>query len=237
MSTKICIAIWRQWVKWCFIRFFFQKHCYTCFCLKSNSAVIGGSDEAWTFICCQYITFTVWFVSDSGLPFVHCELENMIYRLQWNVNKHIYICKIYFIEEDVFDSVACHDDVIKWKHFPRYWPFVRGIHRSPVNSLHKGQWRGALMFSLICTWINGWVNNRKAGDLRRNRAHCNAKCRPFYSGFKLGKHHTTWAHGILQHHWKYAHYVILPYHSSARRILSWLQAFVCLPEWHYFFNC
>ena len=39
-----------------------------------------------------------------------------------------------------------HDDVIKWKHFPHYWPFVRGIHRSPVNP-HKGQWRGALMFS------------------------------------------------------------------------------------------
>ena len=41
-----------------------------------------------------------------------------------------------------------------------------GIHRSPVNSPHKGQWRGALMFSLICVWINGWVNNREAGDLR-----------------------------------------------------------------------
>ena len=39
-----------------------------------------------------------------------------------------------------------HDDVIKWKHFPRYWPFVRGIHRAPVNSPHKGQLRGALMF-------------------------------------------------------------------------------------------
>ena len=64
-----------------------------------------------------------------------------------------------------------HDDVFKWKHFPRYWPFVRGIHRSPVNSPHKGQWRGALMFSLICVWINGWVNNRGAGDLRRNQAH------------------------------------------------------------------
>ena len=64
-----------------------------------------------------------------------------------------------------------HDDVIKWKHFPRYWPFVRGIHRSPVNSLHNGQWRGALMFSLICVWINGWENNREAGDLRRYRAH------------------------------------------------------------------
>ena len=64
-----------------------------------------------------------------------------------------------------------HDDVIKWKHFPRYWPFVRGIHRSPVNSPHKGQWRGALMFSLICVWINGWVNNREVGDLRLYRAH------------------------------------------------------------------
>ena len=64
-----------------------------------------------------------------------------------------------------------HDDVIKWKHFPRYWPFVRGIHRSPVNSPHKGQWRGALMFTLICARINGWVNNCKAGDLRRKRAY------------------------------------------------------------------
>ena len=43
-----------------------------------------------------------------------------------------------------------HDDVIKWKHFSRYWPFVPGIHRSPLNSPHKGQWSGALMFSLIC---------------------------------------------------------------------------------------
>ena len=42
---------------------------------------------------------------------------------------------------------------------------------SPVNSARKGQWRGALMFSLICVWINGWVNNREAGDLRRYRAH------------------------------------------------------------------
>ena len=82
------------------------------------------------------------------------------------------------------------DDVIKWKHIPRYWPFVRVIHRS----LHKSHWRGALMFSLIfasingwvnnrykrpvtssfdvfCAWINCWENNREAGDLRRHRAH------------------------------------------------------------------
>ena len=32
---------------------------------------------------------------------------------------------------------ACARDVIKWKHFPRYWPFVRGIHRPPVVPLTK----------------------------------------------------------------------------------------------------
>ena len=48
-----------------------------------------------------------------------------------------------------------HVDVIKWNHFPRYWHFLRGIHRSPVNSPHKGQWRGALMFTLICARIDG----------------------------------------------------------------------------------
>ena len=64
-----------------------------------------------------------------------------------------------------------HDDVIKWNHFPRYWPFVRGIHWSPVNYPQKGQCRGALMFPLICAWINGWTNNREAGELSRHRAH------------------------------------------------------------------
>ena len=72
---------------------------------------------------------------------------------------------------DIAIVLKMHDDVIKWERFPRYWPFVRGIQRSPVNSPNKGQWRGALMFSLICAWINDWVNNCEAGDLRRHRGH------------------------------------------------------------------
>ena len=56
--------------------------------------------------------------------------------------------------------LALHDDVIKWKHF-RVTGHLCG--RSPVNSLHKGQWRGALMFSLICDWITCLVNNDEAG--------------------------------------------------------------------------
>ena len=68
----------------------------------------------------------------------------------------LHFCCALFCAGNTFSD---HDDVIKWKHFPRYWPFVRGL-----------QWRGALMFSLICFWINGWENNRQAGDLRRYRA-------------------------------------------------------------------
>ena len=63
------------------------------------------------------------------------------------------------------------DDVIKWKHFPRYRPFVRGIHRSPVNSTHKGQWRGTLMFPLICALNKRFSKHSEAGDLRRQCAH------------------------------------------------------------------
>ena len=77
----------------------------------------------------------------------------------------------YEANNNTVNFCAIHDDVIKWKHFPRYWPFVRGIHQSPVNSPLKGQWRGALMFSVICAWINGWVNNGEARDLRRQNAH------------------------------------------------------------------
>ena len=68
-------------------------------------------------------------------------------------------------------KLVSHDDIIKWKHFPHYWPFVQGIHWSPVNSPHKGQWCRALIFSLICAWINGWLNNRETSDLKCHCAH------------------------------------------------------------------
>ena len=90
------------------------------------------------------------------------------YMLVWAGSDALMVTELYgqFISSTISGA---HDDVIKWNHFPRYWPFVRGIHRSPVNSPHKGQWRGALMFSLICPRINGWVNNGEAGDLIHHR--------------------------------------------------------------------
>ena len=57
----------------------------------------------------------------------------------------------------------------------------------------KSQWRGALIFSLICVWINGWVNNCEAGDLRRYRAHYNVivicKYRPFWPVLNVFRWH------------------------------------------------
>ena len=62
-----------------------------------------------------------------------------------------------------------------WRHqmeaFSALLAICAGNSPVPVNSPHKGQWRGALMFSLICIWINDWVNNGEAGDLRRYRGH------------------------------------------------------------------
>ena len=62
-----------------------------------------------------------------------------------------------------------------WRHqmktFSVLLSFCAGNSPVPVNSPHKGQWRGALMFSLICAWIHDWVNNREAGDLIRHRGH------------------------------------------------------------------
>ena len=64
--------------------------------------------------------------------------------------------------------------------------FVRGINRPHMNSPHKGQWRGALMFSLIYAWKkNGWINNREAGDLSHHRAHYDATVIMLMTSFKI----------------------------------------------------
>ena len=109
--------------------------------------------------------------------FMHTPKSYKLYEvimliIVWKKNRSLLLAKgVFFLIYRACYIISCivdalHDDVMS-----RYWPFVRGIHRFPVNSPHKGQWRGALMFSLIRVWINGWVHNREAGDLRRYLAH------------------------------------------------------------------
>ena len=113
-----------------------------------------------THICSLFIYLSLHVLSlflhlASGYTALYCYTQVTI--LQWTHKIHP------IARPSCRNTLNIHDDVFKWKHFPRYWPFVRGIPRS--------LWHGALMFSLICAWINGWVNNREADDLRRHRAH------------------------------------------------------------------
>ena len=77
-----------------------------------------------------------------------------------------HILQVYFSSTG---SIMTMMGAIKWKHFLCYWRFVKGIHRWPVDSPQKDQWRRALMFSLICAWTNRSGSNRYAGDFRRYR--------------------------------------------------------------------
>ena len=97
-----------------------------------------------------------------------------IYNHNWGIKTELYDA----VRHSAIMTWKCfphncplHDYIIKWKHFPHYWPFVWGIQWSLVNSPQKRQWSRALMFSLICAWINSWVNNHQAGDLRRYLTH------------------------------------------------------------------
>ena len=110
----------------------------------------------------------------SNLQNLCCAIQVPETRLSISWRVHVRLLLVLYIvyhDDKLLLETRQHDDVIKWKHFLRYWPFMRGIHRSPVNSPHKVKWRGALVSSLICVWINGWVNNREAGDLRRHCGH------------------------------------------------------------------
>ena len=108
--------------------------------------------------------------NDDNLVCVGSCISRLLPVNQWSCCTTILLLRNMTISE-YLHILPTHDDVIKLKHFPCYWPFVRGIHRSPVNSLHNGQSRVALIFSLIYAWINSWVNIRKVCDLRRHRAH------------------------------------------------------------------
>ena len=127
---------------------------------KYSSTVMALAHQmaSWTLVVIDPYNGLCWLIGNSSVGKMLLKMLSGNYRL---------FCSALIPSA----RMLSHDDVIKWKHFPRYWPFVRGIHRSAVNSPHKGQGRRALMFSLIYARITGWVNNREAGDLRRHRAH------------------------------------------------------------------
>ena len=123
------------------------------------------SSQQWDFLCWWDVIFTLSRALESAILVIRTESCDVHYFLYVHLSLML---PNKFLSSEFW---VCHDNVIKWKHFPSYCPFVRGIHRSPLNSPHKGQWRGALMFSLVYILTKGWANNREAGYLRRHRTH------------------------------------------------------------------
>ena len=100
--------------------------------------------------------------------------------MKWYIYMFYYILMVYFLQNTQNrHPTACpgrmSSRVTWWRHqmetFSVLLALCTGNSPVTVNSPHKGQWRRALMFSLICTWINDWVNKGEAGDLRCHRPH------------------------------------------------------------------
>ena len=149
--------LWRHHKHW-------KRYCVTGIKLKGVAVVLFIRHVLWSllWLCNHSITFMI--LLTGAFNWLECAVA---VDEKYKLSDHVIT---------VWDVSPCVSHFTWWRHqmetfFPRYCPFVRGIHRSPVNSPHKGQWRGALMFSLRCAWINGWVNNYEAGGLRRHRAH------------------------------------------------------------------
>ena len=146
--------------------------------MEAFSALLG--------FCARYWVFVRWIPRESASDvFFDVCLNKRLYkqsRLRWfetpsrSLWRHCNDCGNHTIEcpsaSEFIQMVMCHDNVMKWEHFPRYWPFVRGNHQSPGDSPDKGQRCGALMFPMMCAQTSVWANTRCASSLWR---HCNAK--------------------------------------------------------------
>ena len=108
--------------------------------------------------------------------------------------------------------------------FLRYRPVVRGIHRSPVGPL-KGQWRGALMFSLVCAWTKSWANDRDA-DATVMGMFCAWRSRHF-SDFQLRSQNVLWTHHILSELSKRLISNLFLWHFKTLKRLTRNGAFMC----------
>ena len=96
-------------------------------------------------------------------------LNSSFYRVYFD-NKPILNAKVYTCFFS--DAFSFYDGVLTWERLPHYWPFVRGIHWSPVNSHHRGpKYCVAVIFSLLPTWQSYCTNSRFTGALRRLYPH------------------------------------------------------------------
>ena len=147
-SYDCAVPAWSCRTDWISCGFPSQRDNYTklsfYFDVKLNK-LLNKQSSCWDLRCCNANVTSLKFWTPNILH-LHIAVP-VVFFFEWSWDNGTGVCYPLMLSH--------HDDVTKWKHFPRYWCFVRGIHRSPANSPHKGQWRGTLTFSLICAWTNG----------------------------------------------------------------------------------
>ena len=107
--------------------------------LWGNYMLMQHTDWLWLIWVWRIISMTH---TTTGMD----EMWHELWREISKEHSHTSMQSLKFSKKNINVYCSPLHDVIKWKHFPHYWPFVRGIHWSPVNSPHKGQWCRALMF-------------------------------------------------------------------------------------------
>ena len=122
-----------------------------------------------------FIKQEYWFISFYHIRLHNChfyEWQLLMKSLRrWHRKRCFKHSSRHALCDELVLTHASHDDVIKWKHFRVTGPLC-GEFTGPRWIPHtKASDAELWFFSLICAWINGWVSNRKAGDLRRYRAH------------------------------------------------------------------
>ena len=119
-------------------------------------------------ICATKVFFNHWRISrvvaDGLVPIWHQDIWNPHDDVGWSVPLRN---PPNLMQQVSWDMMTSSNGNI----FRAYWSFVRGIHRSPVNTPHEGQWRGALVFSFIYAWTKSSISKRDTGDLWHHRAH------------------------------------------------------------------
>ena len=133
---------------------------------RTNAVLSKYSDWFWlvTSLCtCIWVWFRVAFR-------LH---KNKTYTSKWRLQADIKypIEASYCCTSETSRLLNCrysHDDIIKCTHLPRQWPFVRGIHRSPVDSPHKGHVTGTFDVPFLLIRTDGWTNTRLTGNSRRH---------------------------------------------------------------------
>ena len=148
----------------------FYLACWYCFCrpiIHTRMPVVYFSACVYKYVICMrpcvYLctnvrVYACYYLFSPKTRELHFYLLTLVFDIEYHLyesQKYVFFSFISIFLYIVYLYFIKNDEIKLWN-----W--------SPVNFPHKSQWRGALIFSLICAWINGWVNNREAGDLRRH---------------------------------------------------------------------